>query len=560
MGARLEWNKQGFTVALLVCFFLGGGLGWSLHRIPGNPLSQEKAGTSSPNESKRGHVAADRDEQEKSAILTRVHEALRAGSDGNQAKRIGDIVEELDAKQIQIALAALEKAHLPNRKGLLAQLFERWGELDPVAALKYAQGLDNPAESRRGMEAALSAWAESDLPAAEAWVSQLASGVQKNSLTKILIAEQATHDPRGALERAKSLQMHWGTAMPLVDRIFGEWVQRDPRDAGQVASQLPGGTLRDDALSLIAARWAVSDPVAATNWAYSLLMGNRDLQNVKVEFSNTAINDAVHQWMKSDPGAAVDWLGRLPDDEKRQALAARVLSFESGDQSDPNVILQLCELLPEGMERDRAIGECAGHMAEHDPEAALAWVRGQTDDHAKNVMLVELISNLSGDDLLGALDEVAKVNKAGNDPIGPDSLEYDNISDRKTLATWAAAQPNNQGYVNEIAANWAKRDPDQTWQWLSSLPAATKDGAVQAVIKDLSEDIPDSGMQKRFEGMAQWVAQISDPKSRESTYETLARTWLINDPESARTWLTSAPLPASVKAQLLAPKAKAAAP
>jgi hypothetical protein len=281
-----------------------------------------------------------------------------------------------------------------------------------------------------------------------------------------------------------------------------------------------------------------------------------------VEYSDAPINGVLSAWMRNDAEAVLDWLQQLSDGPKKQAIVARTLSFETAGEIDSAIIVNLATMLPEGWDRDRALGECAKHFAERDPAAAVAWVSAQTDAGVKSVMLSDMIRSLSGDNLRDALAEVARLNGNGAQRVDFSSLKDDYVRDLPALAAWAAKQSENQQYVNDIAANWARSQPERTDAWLASLSAPTRDGALQAVVQSSQDYISgdSKAMHEQFEKIAHWAAQITDPEIRTSAYEGLARSWLRWEPESAHTWIPSAPLPQSLKAQLLAPKAKAAGP
>ena len=127
------------------------------------------------------------------------------------------------------------------------------------------------------------------------------------------------------------------------------------------------------------------------------------------------------------------------------------------------------------------------------------------------------------------------------------------------IAAWAARQPNNQAYVNAVVLAWSESDPDGTRAWLADLPAPTKDAALKKIVDQAANWVPVEStfkFESHFEGAAAWTAQINDPQTREALYEKLAASWLEFEADSAQAWLEQAPIPADVKARLLAKNQK----
>src|SRR5207302_2175117 len=100
---------------------------------------------------------------------TRLHEALNAATDRKRRRALDGIAEDLDPAQIRDALAEVGKLHIRERNSVIGQLLARWAEIDPLAAMDYANGLSKANERNQAVAAAIGGWAEKDPRAAEEW-------------------------------------------------------------------------------------------------------------------------------------------------------------------------------------------------------------------------------------------------------------------------------------------------------------------------------------------------------------------------------------------------------
>ncbi|HEY2341675.1 MAG TPA: hypothetical protein VGH90_01540 [Chthoniobacteraceae bacterium] len=501
------------------------------------------------------------DEEEASEFLTRVHVVLSTHRRSDRAQLVAAIADGLDAAQIQEALRRLEKMHFPDRADIAAQLYNRWGSLEPEAALRHAQGLHKLTEIRAAKSAIIAGWVEKDAAAAENWVLALPAGVQKDAATAALIGAVGPKAPQHALELARQTQTQ---NEALAEKIFARWVERDPGDAARNAMKIPIGAFRDRALQFIGQEWAESDPRTAAGWEYTHLESLHEPYRPNWMYTDSALET----WLLRDPRAASAWIGETPDEAQRTTLVSMALYYAGGRTGqnqngqanptlDPSTVRSLAMMLPDGSQRDRALGECATRAAAESPNLALSWVREETDDHLKSIMLSGMTSSLQGDALHDALREIEQVNANGTEQVNLDGLRWLSKESCATIGPWAARQANNQAYVNAVGLAWARSDSDGARDWLASLPAQTKDAALQKIVDQDAGLAPGNttfNIVSAFQNDAGWAAQISDPQTRESAYEKLAETWLNCDADSAKAWLDQAPISADGKARLLAEK------
>lgn len=168
-------------------------------------------------------------------------------------------------------------------KKWMPQFYRQWGALDGAAAIKSALEEENALVSRAA-GAVLDAWAESDLPAAQAWVESAPSGRAQVSFANIVI---------------KSIE--------------------SPREAATWLAQLNPDAVSNlsDAVSRISQRWIAVDPLAALNWLSS---------RPEDKMREKALMQTFFQWSKTNPEAASGFLAQLDPQEAFYSLAAEGLA------------------------------------------------------------------------------------------------------------------------------------------------------------------------------------------------------------------------------------------
>ena len=552
-------NQDGRMVALGVgLFVLGFVSGWWCVPLPSRNSAEKgrvaraDAAASSGADFLRTEPRAE--SSEPADFFSRLHVALSIGNREKRARAFSAIADDLNAAQLQDAVTRLAKLRIPDREEVMAQLFARWAELDPVAAMMAAQGLSNVAERQRAVSAVLGAWVEKDPAAAEQSVIELPEGPLKNSAWETLIGAIAVSDPPHALALAQGLQLSWEAAEKMAAAIFDTWIGNNPQEAAAHAEQLPPGPLRSSARWRVASQWARINLPQALAWADAL-----PDQEFKVRSSTDDETEAfpicsvLKNWVEKDSAAAVRWLQQLPEGNKKAALTLNARTFLRFAEPTPQVVTQLVMMMPEGSMRDYALQEFAQEIARQEPAAAIEWLRGQSDPTQRKMILRGLLSSLSGSDLQRALQFVPAVDASGKEePIVIQALEGGGMGDPATLADWAIRQPNNQQYLNRIAASWG--DADRAAAWLQTLPAPARDEAVRAIVDQKLRRV-NGGSGWETAGLLQnaerWIVQLSSEQARQSSYEKLAERWLSIDADSARTWMNTSPLPSDVKERLL---------
>jgi hypothetical protein len=223
----------------------------------------------------------------------------------------------------------------------------------------------------------------------------------------------------------------------------------------------------------------------------------------------------------------------------------------------PQLAMQLVMTLPEGPRRNDALQQFAQQVASWNPTAALEWLRLPMQPAERGVVLSGLISHLSGDALMSALEFAERLDPSAKENVisskSSDGKTMWGFADPATVAKWAERQPNNQEYLNRIAFTWAQRDPDGASRWLQTLAPAACDAALRGILDEALFRVPINtpfDTARHFQELERWILHLNSVPAREAAYEKLAKRWTKMDSEFARAWLQDSPLSPEVKDRL----------
>lgn len=151
------------------------------------------------------------------------------------------------------------------------------------------------------------------------------------------------------------------------------------------------------------------------------------------------------------------------------------------------------------------------------------------------------------------------------------------LSDPVKTADWLASLPNPDArQVGEVplAVTWAMKDPQNASQWAGTLPAAERTSVIPTIaavwarsdsqaalqwINSMTGDMRDASIAGYSAGVGsidpasatQWALSISDSAMRDQVSQKAAKSWLMQDPETAANWIKSTALSSADKARLL---------
>ncbi len=320
----------------------------------------------------------------------------------------------------------------------------------------------------------------------------------------------------------------------------------------------------------------------------------KDISDLKERESQ--FDELLRRWLKADAQGAFAFANGLEEGEMKQK--AMTLMAEVVGQSDPQFLAQQTLTMPASRSREELIRRLAEVWSRTDVAAALAWVGQLSDGVDKNDALFTIRSQWAAQDPANASAQIsqlpenssttgliATVAKSWGAADLPKALEWANTlpETEKTLAMstlagiWTARDPQAAGNfvaqlppgeaqneaVKAVVSTWAEQNPAQTAAWVLQFPTgALQDQAIREIVsawntadpegaRNWAVQLPDSpardtALMSLAASIAYWtpdraatiVGLINDPSERESSIETIMRSWSEIDSKSAFNWFS----------------------
>ena len=327
---------------------------------------------------------------------------------GDMIERMGAYLDALRAMdkgnvyEVVNAFEALPKGY--GRHLEMKLLMRSWAEIDPEAALAYADSsLDAKSERRFGISEVLAGWANRDPEGAISWAkannssdkpedNPLLLGVVKGlAENNIDAANKIFRDlpPGSAKWQASTFLAQKYSDIGMREAI--EWADQFPKDDPRMRSTI---------LGQLGAKLARQDIEATAKWVESL-------QDDKASF--TVMNNLLTQWVTKDASSAAQWVSKIPEEEKKFEGMKQLTSRWS--LSDPISTAEWLNTFPPSPKMDPVVNEFVNRICTRDPEGAAGWALSITDPTIKQKAVNKAIGAWTRID-----PEKAKAWKTANTP------------------------------------------------------------------------------------------------------------------------------------------------
>jgi hypothetical protein len=220
-----------------------------------------------------------------------------------------------------------------------------------------------------------SPWAQTNTPKMDT------SEYQQNPLTGVLNGWIAK-DPKAAIEWINNYP-DGDAKVGLIRSLVSHIDDTNPAEATTLASVIPPGNMREQAMVSAARSWLDSNPTAAAAWA---------LQQEDEDVRRISLRSVAAEWMRHDPTGIRNWINSLPPDATtdtmmRDAVEMVVNGVSWGNRSymgfidsmSGEAIQNVADFtgrIRDESERMKAYTTLAGKWLKRDPKAARTWIEG----------------------------------------------------------------------------------------------------------------------------------------------------------------------------------------
>ncbi|HWB01485.1 MAG TPA: hypothetical protein VG796_00585 [Verrucomicrobiales bacterium] len=566
---------------------IGGGVALDRYLLPPPHTVGTVAPASTDNKSVSAALssAADETVREKGKPFTGgIAELLRLARQINDYQRaqirIFQLLEHTPAADIAKLVRDFPwRMNLPwQENGVYQTLLNRWADLDPAAALAWAQTLTKPRISQT-LSQILGNYARTDPEQAIAFARKISNVTDRNAALENIANSLASTDPRRALSIMNSVKSRNGEYRFY--SLYSTWAATDPEAAHAAAMAMQKGRARANAMQGIFSSWAASDPKAANAAAQAI---------PEAGLRHQALSAIFESWGSSDPQSALAAVQILPKGQAKIEALGRIFSSWAG--TDPSAAAAAAASLPK-RERQNAISYIAGSWGANDPAAALAWAKtipakeggewavsnilsqqARTDGPAavaawrelpasqRSNPLREIVNNWMNYDREGALAFARSLERPQDKASALSSclrsMDFSETTEiNALLAELPQGQPRQQALRN-LAENRAWQDPEGTLDWLTSLSemdraTALKEGSLgqlaysnpqkaAEVLKNTPEMASQPNQWSMIAGQLAgdnpaaalaWAEALETPGARKQSIENVMQTWgRDNGPEA----------------------------
>jgi hypothetical protein len=230
---------------------------------------------------------------------------------------------------------------------------------------------------------------------------------------------------------------------------------------------------------------------------------------------DTILEYVMQMWAENDRPAAMQWALHGSNAIDRAAIVANICEQQA--QTDPEGALSSAVHSGLITTSPQTIDYLFGRWAQANPSGSLSWALSSTTGARRDALVTQ-----------------ALLAQGATDPVGAASL---------ALSTLSPGDAQND-VLTRLVTKWASSQPDQTADWLRSLPTSpARDTSIVAFCNATS--------QTSYASKFRLAQSIAGDAIRNNELQSLAGPWLRQDVTDARPAILNSNLPDDIKARLL---------
>ena len=363
-------------------------------------------------------------------------------------------------------------------------------------------------------------------------------------------------DPAGAFASLKTTP---GVGPSHYHEVFDNWAETDPLAAARAALTVENPSDRRSALKIVGQEWAERDPQAVLDWLDTVQLSSYERESIRKSAlagisrrdpkaaleilagvdqgtRNRILPDTIRYLADKDPQAAIDWIRQAPDGYAKNKAMEEALGELA--QKAPLETIEIADNYPEM--RENALVNAFGTLARNDLPDAMERLKAYEGDPVYSNLLRNLASSYAREKpeeaLAWALDLPSEHRSQVLGSVVSNMSRVDPELAIKNLDKLATDE--NRSYhdsaVQNIASNWARRDPFAAAAWLQSLPDSNgKTNGISQVVHQLAEVDPVSA--------AEFLQTLPESPNKIQSISQVADQWARVDPVSASEWIGGLP-------------------
>ncbi|MFU8893878.1 MAG: hypothetical protein ACNA8L_09645 [Luteolibacter sp.] len=279
--------------------------------------------------------------------------------------------------------------------------------------------------------------------------------------------------------------------------------------------------------AMLLTAWAKADPITALEYAQA---------NTQGDYARGTILGA---WAAADPEAAIRWAtANHTGDGPNPHLAGIIRGLAA---QDPARATELLTSMPRSAERGQALDGILPHLIASGADAIRNWINSLSDDSLRNGALERAAVRLAAMDPAMAVDMlIANPGQATDRRLGDVFSTWAGQNQAGALVSMQSLPAGDlrSNALGGIVSNAARQNPQAALALLDAYPGDVNDSVIRSAAWSSFRQDPSVS--------ANLISRYSDPRAQSRMYRRTLNVWLDRDPDAARAWIQSNPLPENV--------------
>ncbi len=401
------------------------------------------------------------------------------------ARKIGHtgLLEDFDRSSLcrhsrEMILSDLRSAH--SKPSFITGIFETLAQEDVSSAIEEVEALSSHAAKRQAIRGIGKALGRDDPIAGIEWAESFASSELRGDATRVVLSEWIAQDPAEAARVVAGLPKSV-EAIPLYESLAKAWSEQEPGETVAWVLENTSGRTQTDVLTA-----AFADAKAPGEVVQLLL--DHELTHTQ----GPLFEHLMAEWAAATPEDALGWSHELPEEVRGSALAGIMSAMA---KTDPEAATEFLGQLPEGDSSLASVirGISAG-MGSAEPLSGLSMI-----DRHEGALSLEDFTRISAP-LVDSLGNTAP-------DLAAEWMQHSGFLE-EVRYTHVSRQT-----VKNLTTTWAGADLEAAENWVDGLSGTSREDALESMARfQLSIDPAEA---------FRWAAKLSEFQKRTNVMSNL---------------------------------------
>ncbi len=273
-----------------------------------------------------------------------------------------ELMQQMNPRELAAALEVLRGRNIDSIHDYLIPrlLFRALLEVDLDEAEAYYMSMDDRGMKHIFREILYPMKAEKNLSESIRMLDTIEDSNERQRALGLIVESMAESSP---VEAYQLLESRDDSQPWAYHRLFAKWAENDPEAARAQLQKLPGGDIREQALTGFIGTWAEDDPVRAGAFAKSL-------ENFQER--QTALRTVSRSMIRKHLESGLEFIFGIEDSQTRTKVLQR--NIHAIANRDPHLAFEYVQAHLSGRAQDNALSTLISTLARKDVDEAIAMM------------------------------------------------------------------------------------------------------------------------------------------------------------------------------------------